>query len=94
MVQVVRHCARSRYRRHKARASHRAKGADVPTQSYRDDCLRQEIFYLLKDAQNVIGLWQNMYKRAQLHSSRSYRPPAPFSFLDLACWLSMAASMH
>lgn len=49
---------------------------------------------MLKDAQNVIGLWQNMYNRAQLHSLRSYRLPAPFSFLDLVCWLPMATSMH
>lgn len=57
---------------------------NIAAQRYRDDCLRQEIFYLLEDAQNVIGLWQNVYNRVRLHSSRSYRPPAPFSFLNLA----------
>jgi putative transposase len=54
----------------------------------KDDCLRQEIFYSLKEAQTVIGIWQNTYNRARPHSSLGYRPPAPVTFLDLACRLT------
>ncbi len=31
----------------------------------RDECLRQEIFYSLKEAQIVIGLWQTTYNRVR-----------------------------
>ena len=60
----------------------------------RDECLKQEIFYSLKEAQTVIGLWQNTYNRVRPHSSLGYRPPAPVSFPDLACRLPMAATMQ
>ena len=40
-----------------------------------DECLKQEIFYSLKEAQTVIGLWQNTYNRVRPHSSLGYRPP-------------------
>ncbi len=43
----------------------------------RDECLRQEIFYSLKEAQIVIGLWQTTYNRVRPHSSPGYRPPRP-----------------
>ena len=59
----------------------------------RDECLRQEIFYSLKEAQAVIALWQNTYNRVRPHSSLGYRPPAPVSFPDLAYRLSMATTM-
>jgi putative transposase len=39
------------------------KEAEVSEQSYRDERLRQEIFYSLREAQVVIGLWQNTYNR-------------------------------
>ena len=35
----------------------------------RDECLRQEIFYSLKEAQIVIGLWQTTYNCIRPHSS-------------------------
>jgi transposase InsO family protein len=60
----------------------------------RDECLRQEIFYSLKEAQTVIGIWQNTDNRVRPHSSLGYRPPAPVSFPDRAFRLSMAAAMQ
>ncbi|TXN64011.1 transposase family protein, partial [Methylobacterium sp. WL18] len=60
----------------------------------RDECLRQEIFDSLKEAQIVIGLWQNTYNRVRPHSSLGYRPPAPVSYPDLAFPLPMAATMQ
>jgi transposase InsO family protein len=59
----------------------------------RDECLRQEIFYSLKEAQIVIGLWQSTYNRIRPHSSLGYRPPAPVRFPDRAFRLPMAATM-
>jgi len=59
-----------------------------------DECLRQEIFYSLKEAQIVIGLWQTTYNRVRPHSSLGYRPPAPVSYPDLAFRLPMAAAMQ
>ncbi len=59
-----------------------------------DECLRQEIFYSLKAAQIVIGLWQIAYSRVRPHSSLGYRPPAPVSYPDLVFRLPMAAAMQ
>jgi transposase InsO family protein len=70
------------------------KEADISEQKLQDECLRQEIFYSLKEAQIVIGLWQNTYNRVRPHSSLGYRPPAPVSFPDLAFRLPMAATMQ
>ena len=56
--------------------------------------LKQEIFYSLKEAQIVIGLWQNTYNRVRPHSSLGYRPPAPVSFPDLAFRLPMVPAMQ
>ena len=50
----------------------------------RDECLRQEIFYSLKEDRIVIGLWQKTYNRIRPHSSLGYQPPAPVSYPDLA----------
>jgi putative transposase len=60
----------------------------------RDECLRQEIFYSLKEAHAVIALWLNIYNRVRPHSSLGYRPPAPVSYPDLAFRLPMAATMQ
>ncbi|GEL44749.1 hypothetical protein MEX01_53400 [Methylorubrum extorquens] len=70
------------------------KEAEISEQSYRDECLRQEIFYSLREAQVVIGLWQNTYNRVRPHSSLGYRPPAPVSFQDLTYRLPMATTMQ
>ena len=65
-----------------------------PSRAIKDECLRQEIFYSLKEAQIVIGIWQNTYNRVRPHSSLGYRPPAPVTFPDLAFRLHMAAAMQ
>ena len=43
----------------------------------RDECLNGEIFYSLKEAQVVIGMWRTFYNTIRPHSSLGYRPPAP-----------------
>ncbi len=60
----------------------------------KDECLRQEIFYSLREAQIVIGLWQNTYNRVRPHSSLGYRPPAPVTYPDLTFRLPMVAAMQ
>jgi hypothetical protein len=70
------------------------KEADVSEQKLRDECLRQEIFYSLREAQIVIGLWQNTCNRVRPHSSLGYRPPAPVTFTELAFRLPMAAALQ
>ena len=49
-----------------------------------DECLKQEIFYSIREAQVVIGMGQNTYNRVRPHSSLNCRPPAPAAFPDLA----------
>lgn len=43
----------------------------------RDECLNEEIFYSLKEAQVVIEQWRKHYNTKRPHSSLGYRPPAP-----------------
>ena len=43
----------------------------------RDECLNGEIFYSLKEAQIVIGMWRKEYNTVRPHSALGYRPPAP-----------------
>ena len=43
----------------------------------RDECLKGEIFYSLKEAQVVIERWRVHYNTVRPHSSLGYRPPAP-----------------
>jgi len=43
----------------------------------RDECLNQEIFYSLKEAQVVIEQWRQHYNTKRPHSALGYRPPAP-----------------
>ncbi|ARO53997.1 transposase [Methylorubrum zatmanii] len=59
-----------------------------------DECLGQEIFYSLRKAQVVIGLWQNTCNRVRPRSSLGYRPPAPVTFPDLAFRLPMEVAMQ
>ncbi|MBP1184195.1 integrase core domain-containing protein [Methylobacterium sp. PvR107] len=70
------------------------KVAEISEQKLRDECLRQEIFCSLKEAQAVIALWQNTYNRVRPHSSLGYRPPAPVSYPAPAARLPMAATMQ
>ena len=46
----------------------------------RDECLKGEIFYSLKEAQIVIEQWRVQYNTRRPHSSLGYRPPAPESY--------------
>jgi putative transposase len=47
----------------------------------RDECLNGEIFYSLKEAQVVIGMWRTFYNTIRPHSSLGYRPPAPLTWM-------------
>ena len=69
------------------------KEAEISEQ-LRDECLGQEIFYSLKEAQIVIGLWKNTYNRVRPHSSLGYRPPAAVTLPDPAYRLPMALAMQ
>ena len=60
----------------------------------RDECLKREIFYSLKEAQVVIGAWRDHYNRVRPHSSLGYRPPAPVTVADVHRPLSRGATMH
>ena len=50
----------------------------------KDECLKLEIFYSLKEAQVIIGAWRDHYNRVRPHSSLGYRPPAPMTMEALA----------
>lgn len=79
-----------------ARQEHRRRvqGGGCLRAKLRDEYLRQEIFYSLREAQVVIGLWQNTYNPVRPHSALGYRPPAPVSFPDLAFRLPTATTMQ
>jgi putative transposase len=47
----------------------------------RDELLRGEIFYTLKEAQIVIESWRRHYNTIRPHSSLGYKPPAPEAVL-------------
>jgi putative transposase len=47
----------------------------------RDELLKGEIFYTLKEAQIVIESWRRHYNTARPHSSLGYKPPAPEAVL-------------
>jgi len=44
-----------------------------------DECLNGEIFYSLREAQVIIGMWREHYNTVRPHSSLGYRPPAPLA---------------
>lgn len=50
----------------------------------RDECLNDEIFYSLREAQVVIEMWRKPYNTARPHSALGYRPPAPLSWIAAA----------
>jgi putative transposase len=43
----------------------------------RDECLKLEIFYSLKEACGIIEAWKDHDNCMRPHSSLGYRPPAP-----------------
>ena len=47
----------------------------------RDELLKGEIFYTLKEAKMVIESWRRHYNTARPHSSLGYKPPAPEAVL-------------
>ena len=60
----------------------------------RDECLNQEIFYSLKEAQVVIEQWRNRYNTIRPHSSLGYRPPAPQTSTGKPHYLDPYAPLH
>ena len=60
----------------------------------RDECLNQEIFYSLKEAQVVIEQWRKHYNTIRPHSSLGYRPPAPQTMNPFLTPLDQAAQMQ
>ena len=42
----------------------------------RDELLDREIFYTLREAQVLTGLYKQTYNRIRPHSSLGYRPPS------------------
>jgi putative transposase len=60
----------------------------------RDECLNQEIFYSLKEAQVVIGQWRKHYNTIRPHSSLGYRPPAPQTMNPFLTPLDQAVQMQ
>jgi transposase InsO family protein len=60
----------------------------------RDECLKLEIFYSLKEAQVIIGTWKDHYNRVRPHSSLGYRPPAPATMEVIAQQLHTSAIMQ
>ena len=45
----------------------------------RDELLNREIFYFLKEAQVLIGMWRKHYNMIRPHSALGYRPHVPAS---------------
>jgi transposase InsO family protein len=60
----------------------------------RDECLNQEIFYSLKEAQVVIEQWRNHFNTIRPHSSLGYRPPAPQTSTAQLLQLDQSATMQ
>ena len=60
----------------------------------KDECLKFEIFYSLKEAQVIIGAWKDHYNRGRPHSSLGYRPLAPVTLVAIEQQLPISASMQ
>ena len=61
----------------KKRVWHSPIRRPVSLSKLRDECLKLKIFYKLKEAQIVIGAWEDHSDRIRPHSALGYRPPAP-----------------
>ena len=59
-----------------------------------DECLKQEIFYSLREARVVIEAWRRHYNTLRPHSSLGYRPPAPAAFSPSPSPLEKVRHMH
>jgi len=60
----------------------------------RDECLNQEIFYSLREAQVVIEAWRREYNRVRPHSSLGYRPPAPATYRPIPLTLEQPHALQ
>lgn len=60
----------------------------------RDECLNQEIFYNLREAQIVIEQWRQHYNTKRPHSALGYRPPAPKAIDPFVTHLDQAVTMQ
>jgi hypothetical protein len=60
----------------------------------RDECLNQEIFYSLKEAQVVIENWCKHHNIRRLHSALEYRPLAPATVMPSINPLELQSQMH
>ena len=49
----------------------------------RDEVLNREIFFTLKQAQVIEGMWRKHYNQVRPHSALGYEPPAPEAVLPL-----------
>lgn len=49
---------------------------------FRDECLNEEIFLTVKEAQVVVELWRRYYNEERPHSSLGYKTPAEFARLS------------
>jgi putative transposase len=47
----------------------------------KDECLKGEIFYSIKEARIIVERWRVAYNTVRPHSSLGYRPPAPVTML-------------
>ena len=56
---------------------------------FRDELLNGEMFYTLREAQNLIAQWRIHYNTVRPHSSLGYRPPAPESIVPMDQRLTM-----
>ena len=70
------------------------KDAAISEQELRDECLKLEIFYSLKEAQVIIGAWKDHSNRVRPHSSLGYRPPAPMTMEAIAQQLPTSSIMQ
>jgi len=53
----------------------------------RDELLKGEIFYSLREAQVVVESWRRHYNTIRPHASLGFRPPAPEGILPaFAAW--------
>ena len=60
----------------------------------RDECLNDEIFYSLKEAQAIVEKWRVHYNTKRPHSSLGYGPPAPLIIAPKMIPLDEASNMQ
>jgi hypothetical protein len=58
------------------------------------ECLNQEIFYRLKEAQFIVGQWRNHYNTIRSLSSLNYRPAARQTLAPLVLHLDELTPMQ